>query len=44
MWLFANGDISLEEYRGVRAWIERAKALLRFIPIDGLDDPLYWSR
>lgn len=35
------GDISLEPFTHVRAWIERIKALPDFIPIDGLDDPLY---
>jgi glutathione S-transferase len=35
------GDISLEPYPNVRAWIERIKALPNFIKIDGLDDPLY---
>ena len=35
------GDISLEPYAHVRAWIERIKALPDLIAIDGLDDPLY---
>lgn len=35
------GDISLEPYPNVRAWIERIKDLPNFIKIDGLDDPLY---
>ncbi|SEL28722.1 glutathione S-transferase family protein [Acinetobacter sp. DSM 11652] len=35
------GDISLEPYPNVRAWIERIKNLPNFIKIDGLDDPLY---
>lgn len=35
------GDISLEPYVYVKAWIERIKSLDRFIKIDGLDDPLY---
>lgn len=35
------GDISLELYPNVRAWIERIKNLPNFIKIDGLDDPLY---
>ncbi|KAJ5083978.1 hypothetical protein NUU61_008557 [Penicillium alfredii] len=38
------GDISLEPFVHVRAWIERIKRLPRFIPIDGLDDPLYRRR
>ncbi|KAF2875840.1 thioredoxin-like protein [Massariosphaeria phaeospora] len=35
------GDISLEEYVNVRRWIEDIKKLEGFIPIEGLDDPLY---
>lgn len=35
------GDISLEPYKNVRAWIARIKALPNFFPIDGLDDPNY---
>lgn len=35
------GDISLEPYKNVRAWIERIKSLPNFFPIDGLDDPNY---
>ncbi|WP_179998329.1 glutathione binding-like protein [Acinetobacter sp. YH12239] len=35
------GDISLEPYPNVRAWIERIKDLPNFIKIDGLDDPSY---
>ncbi|KAB8336722.1 hypothetical protein FH972_021031 [Carpinus fangiana] len=35
------GDISLEPYPAVVAWISRIRALPRFIPILGLDDPLY---
>ncbi|KAF2119508.1 thioredoxin-like protein [Lophiotrema nucula] len=38
------GDISLEKYANVRRWIEDIKRLERFIPIDGLDDPLYRRR
>lgn len=38
------GDVSLEEYRNVRAWIERVKNLEGFIPILGLDDPEYRKR
>ena len=35
------GDIALEPYPNVMAWIERIKALPGFIPIEGLDDPNY---
>ena len=35
------GDISLEPYSHIRAWIERIKELPNFIKIDGLEDPLY---
>lgn len=35
------GDISLEPYVHVRDWISRIRVLPGFIPIDGLDDPLY---
>ena len=35
------GDISLESYPRVCAWIERFKALPGFVPIAGLDDPNY---
>ena len=35
------GDIWLEPFPNVIAWIERFKALPRFFPIDGLDDPYY---
>jgi glutathione S-transferase len=38
------GDISLSPYPAVEAWIARFKALPRFIPIDGLDDPGYRRR
>lgn len=34
------GDISLEPYKAVRAWIERVKKLKGFFVIEGLDDPL----
>lgn len=34
-----TGNISLEPYPNVRAWIERFKRLPRFIAIRGLDDP-----
>ena len=35
------GDISLEPFGNVTRWIGRIRELPRFIPIDGLDDPLY---
>lgn len=38
------GDISLEEFGNVRRWIGRIRELPRFIPIDGLDDPMYRRR
>lgn len=38
------GDISLEPYPAIRAWISRIRALPGFIPIAGLDDPLYRRR
>ena len=34
------GDISLEPYPNVLAWIERIKKLPNFFPIEGLDHPL----
>lgn len=34
------GDISLQPYANVRAWIERIKGLPNFFAIEGLDDPL----
>ncbi|KAL9079394.1 MAG: hypothetical protein Q9159_007725 [Coniocarpon cinnabarinum] len=38
------GDISLEPYPAVRAWIERIKKLRGFFGIEGLDDPLMRRR
>lgn len=38
------GDISLEPFPAVKAWIRRIRALPGFIPIEGLDDPLYRRR
>jgi glutathione S-transferase len=38
------GDISLEGYKNVKRWIEDIKKLEGFIPIKGLDDPLYRRR
>lgn len=35
------GDIALSPYPAVEAWIARIRALPRFIPISGLDDPHY---
>jgi len=35
------GDIALTPYPAVEAWIARFKALPRFAPIPGLDDPRY---
>ncbi len=35
------GEISLEPYGAVRAWIARLRALPGFVPIAGLDDPGY---
>ena len=34
------GDISLNPYPAIEAWIERVKKLPGFFPIEGLDDPL----
>lgn len=34
------GDISLDPYPNVQAWIERVKNLPGFFAIEGLDDPL----
>lgn len=38
------GDISLQPYPAVLAWIERVKKLPGFFPIEGLDDPLVRRR
>ncbi|SPO02584.1 related to Protein GstA [Cephalotrichum gorgonifer] len=38
------GDIDLSPYEHVVAWIQRVKGLPGFIPIEGLDDPLYRRR
>lgn len=38
------GDISLEPYPAVRAWIGRLRQLPNFFPIAGLDDPHYRRR
>lgn len=38
------GDVSLEPYPAVLAWIARIKKLPGFIPIQGLDDPMYRRR
>jgi len=38
------GDVSLEPYPAVRTWIERVRMLPGFIPIEGLDDPMYRRR
>lgn len=38
------GDISLQPYPGVLAWIERVKKLPGFFPIEGLDDPMIRRR
>lgn len=38
------GDISLQPYPNVLAWIERMKKLPGFFPIEGLDDPLICRR
>lgn len=35
------GDIDLKPYPEVLNWIERVKKLPNFIPIDGLEDPMY---
>lgn len=35
------GDISLEPYLNVKSWKGRIRELPGFIPIEGLDDPLY---
>ena len=37
------GDIDLEPYPQVLAWIDRIKALPGFISMPGLDDPKYRS-
>ena len=34
------GDISLQPYPNILAWIERIKKLPGFFPIEGLDEPL----
>ncbi|KAJ5116575.1 hypothetical protein N7456_000923 [Penicillium angulare] len=38
------GDISLQPYPNVNAWIERVKGLPKFFPIEGLDDSLIRRR
>lgn len=38
------GDISLQPYPAVLAWIERIKKLKGFISIPGLDDPMVRRR
>ncbi|GLK66416.1 glutathione S-transferase family protein [Hansschlegelia plantiphila] len=38
------GDISLEPYPAIRAWIGRIRQLPNFFPIAGLDDPDYRRR
>lgn len=38
------GDVSLQPYPAVLAWIERIKKLPGFISIPGLDDPLIRRR
>lgn len=38
------GDVSLEPYPNVRAWIERIKNLKGFIPPTGFEDPLFYRR
>ena len=38
------GDISLEPYPAVLAWISRIKNLPGFFPIEGLDDPMIRRR
>lgn len=38
------GDVSLDHYPAVRAWIKRMRSLPGFIPIEGLDDPMYRRR
>lgn len=38
------GDISLEPYPAVKAWIERIKGLKGFFGIEGLDDPMVHRR
>lgn len=38
------GDVSLDPYPAVKNWIERIKKLDGFMPIKGLDDPLYRRR
>lgn len=38
------GDISLEPFPEVRAWIERIKGLEGFCGIEGLDDPTVHRR
>ncbi len=35
------GEISLEPWPAVRAWIARIRALPGFVPVAGLDDPRY---
>src|SRR5690606_34237863 len=38
------GEIPLDPYPAVRAWIARVRALPGFVPIAGLDDPDYRRR
>lgn len=38
------GDISLEPFPQVRAWIERVKGLGGFFGIEGLEDPMVCRR
>lgn len=38
------GDVDLNPYPAVKAWIERIKGLEGFISIPGLDDPLVRRR
>jgi glutathione S-transferase len=38
------GDIDLSPYKNIVGWIRRVRALPGFIPIEGLDDPLYRRR
>jgi glutathione S-transferase len=37
-------DVSIEPYPAVKSWIARVKKLPNFIPIIGLDEPLYHRR
>ena len=37
-------DVFLEHYPAVKEWLKRIRMLPGFIPIEGLDDLMYWRR